>query len=58
MVDTASGQGPVVTIATSAGQLHLTVSFCSQDYVDAPLNIPDFLTHSLNIDWSQYQVRA
>ncbi|XP_052576121.1 myotubularin-related protein 14 isoform X6 [Peromyscus californicus insignis] len=26
-----------------------------QDYVDAPLNIPDFLTHSLNIDWSQYQ---
>ncbi|XP_069332178.1 phosphatidylinositol-3,5-bisphosphate 3-phosphatase MTMR14 isoform X14 [Eulemur rufifrons] len=26
-----------------------------QDYVDAPLSIPDFLTHSLNIDWSQYQ---
>lgn len=26
-----------------------------QDYVDAPLNIPDFLTQSLNIDWSQYQ---
>ncbi|XP_041490123.1 myotubularin-related protein 14 isoform X4 [Microtus oregoni] len=26
-----------------------------QDYVDAPLNIPDFLTRSLNIDWSQYQ---
>ncbi|XP_027629051.1 myotubularin-related protein 14 isoform X1 [Tupaia chinensis] len=26
-----------------------------QDYVDAPLNIPDSLTHSLNIDWSQYQ---
>ncbi|XP_051059824.1 myotubularin-related protein 14 isoform X3 [Phodopus roborovskii] len=26
-----------------------------QDYVDAPLNIPGFLTHSLNIDWSQYQ---
>ncbi|XP_051011014.1 myotubularin-related protein 14 isoform X5 [Acomys russatus] len=26
-----------------------------QDYVDAPLNIPDFLTHTLNIDWSQYQ---
>lgn len=28
-----------------------------QDYVDAPLSIPDFLTCSLNIDWSQYQVR-
>uniref|UniRef100_D6RDS6 Myotubularin related protein 14 n=1 Tax=Mus musculus TaxID=10090 RepID=D6RDS6_MOUSE len=26
-----------------------------QDYVDAPLNIPNFLTQSLNIDWSQYQ---
>ncbi|XP_013828875.2 PREDICTED: myotubularin-related protein 14 isoform X2 [Capra hircus] len=26
-----------------------------QDYVDAPLSIPDFLTCSLNIDWSQYQ---
>uniref|UniRef100_A0A8C2UHZ5 Myotubularin related protein 14 n=2 Tax=Chinchilla lanigera TaxID=34839 RepID=A0A8C2UHZ5_CHILA len=26
-----------------------------QDYVDAPLSIPDFLTHSLHIDWSQYQ---
>uniref|UniRef100_A0A8C6QZ79 Myotubularin related protein 14 n=1 Tax=Nannospalax galili TaxID=1026970 RepID=A0A8C6QZ79_NANGA len=26
-----------------------------QDYVDAPLSIPDFLTLSLNIDWSQYQ---
>lgn len=26
-----------------------------QDYVDAPLSIPDFLTSSLNIDWSQYQ---
>jgi hypothetical protein len=34
------------------------MSFCSQDYVDAPLSIPDFLTHTLNIDWSQYQVRA
>ncbi|XP_004692295.1 PREDICTED: myotubularin-related protein 14, partial [Condylura cristata] len=27
----------------------------NQDYVDAPLSIPDFLTGSLNIDWSQYQ---
>ncbi|XP_021115845.1 myotubularin-related protein 14 isoform X2 [Heterocephalus glaber] len=27
-----------------------------QDYVDAPLSIPDFLTHSLHIDWSQYQL--
>ncbi|KAM5233760.1 phosphatidylinositol-3,5-bisphosphate 3-phosphatase MTMR14 isoform 5-T6 [Hipposideros larvatus] len=26
-----------------------------QDYVDAPLSIPDFLTCSLNIDWSHYQ---
>ncbi|XP_060036747.1 myotubularin-related protein 14 isoform X6 [Erinaceus europaeus] len=26
-----------------------------QDYVDAPLSIPDFLTCSLNIDWSRYQ---
>ncbi|KAK2496936.1 hypothetical protein MC885_019120, partial [Smutsia gigantea] len=26
-----------------------------QDYVDAPLSIPNFLTCSLNIDWSQYQ---
>ncbi|XP_036187978.1 myotubularin-related protein 14 isoform X9 [Myotis myotis] len=26
-----------------------------QDYVDAPLSIPEFLTCSLNIDWSQYQ---
>ncbi|XP_076972760.1 phosphatidylinositol-3,5-bisphosphate 3-phosphatase MTMR14 isoform X1 [Tamandua tetradactyla] len=26
-----------------------------QDYVDAPLSIPDSLTCSLNIDWSQYQ---
>ncbi|CAD7677990.1 unnamed protein product [Nyctereutes procyonoides] len=26
-----------------------------QDYVDTPLSIPDFLTCSLNIDWSQYQ---
>uniref|UniRef100_A0A8C5ZQA9 Myotubularin related protein 14 n=1 Tax=Marmota marmota marmota TaxID=9994 RepID=A0A8C5ZQA9_MARMA len=26
-----------------------------QDYVDAPLSIPDFLTHPLNIDWSLYQ---
>lgn len=34
------------------------VSFCPQDYVDAPLSIPDFLTCSLNIDWSQYQVRG
>lgn len=32
--------------------------FCPQDYVDAPLSIPDFLTCSLNIDWSQYQVRG
>lgn len=38
--------------------LCLTVSFCPQDYVDAPLSIPDFLTCSLNIDWSQYQVRG
>ncbi|KAG8516894.1 LOW QUALITY PROTEIN: Myotubularin-related protein 14, partial [Galemys pyrenaicus] len=27
----------------------------NQDYVDAPLSIPDSLTCSLNIDWSQYQ---
>ncbi|XP_078517981.1 phosphatidylinositol-3,5-bisphosphate 3-phosphatase MTMR14 isoform X1 [Lissotriton helveticus] len=26
-----------------------------QDYVDAPLSIPDSLTKSLNIDWSKYQ---
>ncbi|XP_068763469.1 myotubularin-related protein 14 isoform X3 [Struthio camelus] len=26
-----------------------------QDYVDAPLSIPGFLTQSLNIDWSEYQ---
>ncbi|XP_006889014.1 PREDICTED: myotubularin-related protein 14 [Elephantulus edwardii] len=26
-----------------------------QDYVDAPLSIPNSLAHSLNIDWSQYQ---
>lgn len=34
------------------------VFFCPQDYVDAPLSIPEFLTCSLNIDWSQYQVRG
>lgn len=34
------------------------VSLYPQDYVDAPLSIPDFLTSSLNIDWSQYQVRG
>ncbi|KAM8867137.1 phosphatidylinositol-3,5-bisphosphate 3-phosphatase MTMR14 [Synchiropus picturatus] len=27
----------------------------NQDYVDAPLTIPDCLSQSLNIDWSQYQ---
>ncbi|XP_069499343.1 phosphatidylinositol-3,5-bisphosphate 3-phosphatase MTMR14 isoform X2 [Ambystoma mexicanum] len=26
-----------------------------QDYVDAPLSIPDCLSRSLNIDWSRYQ---
>lgn len=57
-----SGSLPV-TIASPGGQpvsftLSLTVSFCPQDYVDAPLSIPDFLTCSLNIDWSQYQVRG
>lgn len=26
-----------------------------QDYVKAPLSVPDSYTHSLNINWSQYQ---
>uniref|UniRef100_A0A673HJH7 Myotubularin-related protein 14-like n=1 Tax=Sinocyclocheilus rhinocerous TaxID=307959 RepID=A0A673HJH7_9TELE len=27
----------------------------NQDYVDAPLTIPDFFTRNLNINWSEYQ---
>uniref|UniRef100_A0A672RI06 Myotubularin related protein 14 n=1 Tax=Sinocyclocheilus grahami TaxID=75366 RepID=A0A672RI06_SINGR len=27
----------------------------NQDYVDAPLTIPDFFTRNLNIKWSEYQ---
>lgn len=43
--------------ATICPQSHRCL-FCPQDYVDAPLSIPEFLTCSLNIDWSQYQVRG
>ncbi|XP_023605457.1 myotubularin-related protein 14 isoform X6 [Myotis lucifugus] len=34
---------------------HRSITSVSADYVDAPLSIPEFLTCSLNIDWSQYQ---
>lgn len=35
-----------------------SISFCHQDFVDAPLTIPACFTKNLNIDWSEYQVNT